>query len=733
MGIHGLTTFIQENPDLLQDFQLHDTKVVIDGNNLYHQLFYHYHVNHHYNGDYDQFALKTKQFFHLFKSCNISPIIVFDGGYDTDDRKLQTTLERARTRLHLAGFISHGDRGKVLPILAYETFRHVLIELDIPHVTCDFEADSEIVVLANDLNCPVISMDSDFYIFEVQGGYIPFDSINHSVHRLKKDEVSDSETKSSEKYIPVQIYFTQNLVKKFPDLKDSVLPLIATMLGNDFISVKKLAEFYSKLKVPKAIKSDFFVPKAHTKMIGLLNWLEQTGSIEQAVEKVLNSVQMEKRKSLKVLMEKSIAAFSGTKVYSSFNIFKFISGIDSTSNFNNDFPALMDYEGVELPYSFCVAHRKGFIPVFMLNAILLHRIILLSQVEEMKTGSAYDSALKLRRIIYGILLKGRTAMDESPNVNPSRKTHVEEYDREIKNIKKSFILPLTVLPGYGNLPSLHEISSNFSIEDKTSLLSAAVECDSLSESPLPPELKVVGGSVLYWVKNASPPISKNSLKTLLVGILILNIKRFLQSDSGKERMTENCVVEVINRSSNKQLELVQNSLKKYFVKQEHSKKNPVDVQIVHAFAQFQSCVMFSVYINQILSCPIQSPNPAHFFNGTFLYNFCKDLNSRANVDLFILEMLVKSSPLLELYNTFLSWVVDNVDADCFAEVGSSGIRRKKKKRKSKEQEKAVVVKNEDMSDENSDSDKTEKKQRKVTINAACSLTNRFQLLDLDDM
>lgn len=52
---------------------------------------------------------------------------------------------------------------RVMPIITRDTFIAVLMEITIPFVVCDFEADIEIANLANQFNCPVLSDDSDFY------------------------------------------------------------------------------------------------------------------------------------------------------------------------------------------------------------------------------------------------------------------------------------------------------------------------------------------------------------------------------------------------------------------------------------------------------------------------------------------------------------------------------------------------------------------------------------------
>ena len=61
--------------------------------------------------------------------------------------------------------------------------------LDDVGVNCfvaDGEADQSIVSLANFLQCPVLGNDSDFFIFDIKGGYIPITDSNGSLVTLHK-------------------------------------------------------------------------------------------------------------------------------------------------------------------------------------------------------------------------------------------------------------------------------------------------------------------------------------------------------------------------------------------------------------------------------------------------------------------------------------------------------------------------------------------------------------------
>ncbi|KAH8020062.1 hypothetical protein HPB51_023945 [Rhipicephalus microplus] len=126
-----------------------------------------------------RYATAIRNYFAVFKSCNIELILVFDGGHDVSNRKLKTTQRRLQERLATAKAIAKtgAPNLKILPILAHEVFKDVVRELGIQVFQCSFEADEEIAAIANYYGCPVASQDSDFYIFNLVGGFIRLDSI----------------------------------------------------------------------------------------------------------------------------------------------------------------------------------------------------------------------------------------------------------------------------------------------------------------------------------------------------------------------------------------------------------------------------------------------------------------------------------------------------------------------------------------------------------------------------
>lgn len=88
---------------------------------------------------------------------------------DPSDKKFPTLRERLQSKIKEADHIAHGRNGSVLPILSRNVFIQVLVQRGVPLFQCPAEADWEIACLARQWSCPVLTNDSDFFIFDLPG------------------------------------------------------------------------------------------------------------------------------------------------------------------------------------------------------------------------------------------------------------------------------------------------------------------------------------------------------------------------------------------------------------------------------------------------------------------------------------------------------------------------------------------------------------------------------------
>lgn len=285
MGILGLTTFMKNNSQLTKEYMLHSTKVVIDGNSLYHFIFYmnDNQLDFYHGGDYDEFAIKVSNFFQLLQSCDIQPYVVFDGGSAPTDMKFETIRGRMKQRLENAMRLAHGLRGKkkVMPILAFDTFRAVLKELNILFAVCDFEADKEIAILANMMNCPVLSNDSDFFILPLTSGFISFENVEFNSQEI------ENEINGLVRFLPARLYHIDNFVQCFPSLGSEVLPLLAALLGNDYIAEDVFQSFHVSIQSYRC-ETQFWKSSDNKRTLKVVIWLQELKSYSEGINKIMS-------------------------------------------------------------------------------------------------------------------------------------------------------------------------------------------------------------------------------------------------------------------------------------------------------------------------------------------------------------------------------------------------------------------------------------------------------------
>ena len=170
MGIPKLTKFVKEHYQWKSVRVQRRSKIVIDGYSLCYTLYYRHH-DWQLGGDYCEFYETVLKYFQELNKLEIVPYIVVDG-IDYDNRKLSTAKSRFEQRLEvMAGGQSRNE--PVLPLFAKSVFVDALRDLGLKFYVANGEADQDVVSLANFFCCPVLGNDSDFFIFNIEGGYIP--------------------------------------------------------------------------------------------------------------------------------------------------------------------------------------------------------------------------------------------------------------------------------------------------------------------------------------------------------------------------------------------------------------------------------------------------------------------------------------------------------------------------------------------------------------------------------
>lgn len=312
MGVKGLTTYIAKKADqYLVPFELHDTCLVIDGDSIASNLYqWSPHTNSAFGGDYNQYHHIVQRFFAALHRCRVRSFVLLDGGYQR--RKLKTVHARLRAKICSIRHLNPLGGNHMFPLHMRECFVDAVRASPGAHLMrCLFEADDEVAELARQLNCPVLSYDSDFYIHNVQ--YIP--SVTLTMRPLKRSAprrnrrrpASTSARVAAEFepywYMDCCVYTIANLARG--QIRDEVLPLFGVLLGNDYVGRHVFAKFFAGVSTKNVGKRNSPQQK---RIIGLLRWLRGE-TLASARGKVLGSVELAKRGVLAREIEQAMEGY----------------------------------------------------------------------------------------------------------------------------------------------------------------------------------------------------------------------------------------------------------------------------------------------------------------------------------------------------------------------------------------------------------------------------------------
>ncbi|KAK1173541.1 hypothetical protein AOXY_G3684 [Acipenser oxyrinchus oxyrinchus] len=617
MGIHGLTSYVGNNCHFFIDTKLKNTNIIIDGNSLYHHLYFNYGIDKRHGGDYDMFADLARSFFKKLFLCHINPYVVLDGGCDYTDKKFATLKLRAKDRIRVAHSIAEGSNGSVLPLLTREVFKTVLFQLEIPFVQCLAEADWEIASLANQWNCPVLTMDSDFCIFDLKGGYYPLNDFNWRSTSKDKD--------NSEFYIPALCFSIDKFCAHFNHMNKALLPLLAVISGNDYVNIPAMENFFSQVIFPLGNVRN---AKRNNRIHNLLNWLSRFEEPGEALEKVLeylvDSHKDEIRKCLCAAMEEYKLSDSHLAEF-------FTKGTPLSK-----VPVAMDM----LPDWVVVALGKGKLAPYIIDVLVLQRVCLVTQVEDSQLPSSHMCSLPIRQVMYGLLLNGRNPSKVGKGSQGKNKgLLVEEYCRHDLTLVKSQVK--AVLTSSSESLSLEAIAE-VSLAVRLKILLETLGVKPCIVDAVSSHLILPVAVTCYWLTHSAPKPKLMQLQALLMGIVYGELRR-LECDAGPRGPTDD-------------VKIACDRLWRMRVRQ-----TDMDIKLAHIFCQWQACIHKSLYLNQLLCNPLQQPDISWLYSGTFVHQVFRELKQDRSPDFLLSGCTVAC----RLFKDILSAVLSNVPADFF--------------------------------------------------------------------
>ncbi|KAK2855912.1 hypothetical protein Q5P01_004647 [Channa striata] len=472
MGVQGFVKLVNES-EVLEDFTLKDSHLVIDAPNVYYFLYFNSDpkLDQSHGGDYSGFKEEVCRFFQALQDCKVTPHVVLDGG--SDPEKLETLKSRLQYKLAKAKEISGGSiGGDILPPLIKDVFKQVLTERHLAFEESFGEADLRIASLANDLNCPVLSNDSDFYIFDLAAGLLPV-----SKFLWKTTEGSQ---------IKAKLYRCSEFCRRFK-IDRALMPVFASIAGNDYSRLEDKGKFV-KTYPPRTQSGDWKINRLHA----LLNFLNGVN---------LSNLQDSEKKQEKAVTE--ALKFVGEKKMDKAAFLKSIRKYDIG-------PVTAETRSEVLPQWMVDKIQKGELTSFVTDVLHHRRMMLTPLVEDFSQPSSYSAALRIRQFFYGLLLGQGTCT---------------EFDRaDEKSVSHKEVSPVHPSASQDELQHLRLQHLDQAPEDlRRRVLLEALESLGLDLENVPDQMKLPVCVTNFWWKyrlaNHSPAPNMLYLDALLLGFV----------------------------------------------------------------------------------------------------------------------------------------------------------------------------------------------------------------------
>ncbi|XP_072571990.1 single-strand DNA endonuclease ASTE1-like [Paramormyrops kingsleyae] len=617
MGVRGLYSYVMGKKCFFQKVKVQDTKLIIDGSSILYYLAFWPTLDLQHGGDYDALADTIRIFFKALSICKIKPFVVLDGGKDYSGRKLDTVKQRAQQKIKKAHDMSTGKKQEVMPLLIREVFKEVLSSLQVPFVQCMAEADREAASLANEWSCPVLTSDSDFFIFDLKGGCLP-------VKEFQWKTVTEGS-----KYIPAQMYSADRFCAHFR-MKKELLPLFATMCGNDWVQSQAMAGFFTKMNFAKKVG----LSQNHQKIDGLFHWLAGFIGLEEALEKIVKiTKEKENEANVRDLLISGIAEYR----VSNSNVAPFF----EKEALLSDIPEAIRI----LPDWICMDLARGELTALLIDALVLGKVMLGVQVENESDPSSHDVALPIRKALYGLLLHEGEELQRRQGVSqgtlgqhrsPGGEYYVEEFGREGLTLTSK---PVTVVRPKQSLQSLIEEMAHerrFVLqapgEERLSFLLDTFGVEISVLEGVPPCMKLPVCVTCYWMSNCRPKPELLHLQALLLGMVYGKLIQDVNTE------TDEAVREKLVRK--------QSSMRINW-----EQRGP-NWTATHLYNQWQSCMRSSFHLNQLLCCPLPKPTCSQLYSGTLVHGVVRQLSEGQTP-----ESLLEGLPSLEKFFSDLQGAV----------------------------------------------------------------------------
>ncbi|XP_013885666.1 protein asteroid homolog 1 [Austrofundulus limnaeus] len=595
MGVQGLTRLLENHHRVYMETRFRRSRLLIDGCNLIYLLYFDSGLDQNHGGEYAAFESLIESFIRALRTCDISPYVVLDGASNISDKKVETQARRTEDRVQRASQAAVSGRSmQILPPLASLVLRQTLARLQVPVAQCFEESDHEIAALASEWKCPVLSNDSDFFIFDLPAGLLP---ISH----FHWKEVNRT---GSQNFISCRRFYTSSFCSFF-GVQLQLLPSFAALAGNDYV---KLTE----------INWTQFAPadqERPSRLEGLLRWLRDFQRPQDALEAALGLLGDLSPETRRDYLQKLYQGMEDYELRPSPLSRFFLHGVPP------EFSALEEVDLV--PHWMLLPLTQARLTSEVLDVLRLRTMKGLSLAVELQDlPSSNRTSSSIRQVMYGLLLGNQEPLQVmevdrvgsevySIPVDPMFSGIIKQMDLSTLNqVRLLFKLKFCSSESHTQMFLRGLYEHHLFQEDHSDRLQVLLEVlgvtgDSLSL--LPPQLKLPVAVTCYWMQRAKPKPDQRLLKALLLSI---STGTMTGPRTGLQRDGSNCTLKL-------------------------------DISTLYSLNQWQMCLKSSIWLNQLLGFPLQEPQISRFSSDrkssirclfTFMY---KHVCKQRVVDMFV--------------------------------------------------------------------------------------------------
>lgn len=207
--------------------------------------------------NYSLFRKELEVFFDNLQLCTIVPIVVLDG--ECDRYKFQTRVGRKDKRsrritknIYDPDLVEELNKHGVLPLFSGEVLLEIAKEKRIECLCVVGDADLTMARLANFIDAPVLTQDSDFVVYNLSKGYAELKTCKYKRLTMERDEEDGYVMKS---YVRVELYKISNVETQW-QVDAELIKSLPVLLGCDWIYKWAFQPALQRIKAKMAKKKE---------------------------------------------------------------------------------------------------------------------------------------------------------------------------------------------------------------------------------------------------------------------------------------------------------------------------------------------------------------------------------------------------------------------------------------------------------------------------------------------